>query len=179
VGWPNFVYLPDWVGLVRYRGAVISGWRGVVEKVRPETENPPAKCFSGGGCLGFRSKTKVLHLVRPKRHTRAPRTTCTGLGALLCAGNHVHFFKRTLCARQVLFHGSHSFGPRWSEGAPHAVAQELRYAKRAPGYRPMFQKKTDGAPARGHDGAARTLRVPPGTVRRRPRLFVSRHCANS
>ena len=118
MGWPNFVYLPDWVGLIRYRSAVISGGWGIVKTVRPETKNPPAKCFSGGGCLGFRSKTKVLHLVRPKRHTRAPRTTCTGLGALLCVGNHLHFSRRTLCARQVLFHGSHSLGPTGARAHP-------------------------------------------------------------
>jgi hypothetical protein len=119
VGWPNFVCLPDWVGLVRHGGAVISGWSGIVEKVRPETKNPPAMCFSGGGCLGFRSKTEVLHSVRPNRHTHAPCTTFTGRGALLCVENHVHFCKRTLCARQVVFHGSFSFRPGWSESAPH------------------------------------------------------------
>jgi hypothetical protein len=119
VGWPNFVYLPDWVGLVRHGDAVISGWWGIVEQVRPETKNPPARGFSGGGCLGFGSRTKVLHSVRPDRHTHATRTPCTGPGALLCVRNRVHFCNRTLCARQVLFHGPFSFRPRWSESAPH------------------------------------------------------------
>src|ERR1700728_2060272 len=95
-GMAEFRLPTRWVRFVPYCSAYPPSRWGIVEKLCPEIKNPPATEATGGGSWAFALITRLLHSVRPRRHTRAADTARTSQLALLCVRNHLHLFKRTL-----------------------------------------------------------------------------------